>query len=273
MHDGPGIRTTVFFKGCPLRCVWCHNPEMRRYEKELLFFKNKCIGCRLCERCGNGVHSFGGEHAIDRERCVACGNCAAVCPSSALEICGSDMKIGEIIREVKKDAAFYGEKGGVTLSGGEPFAQSGAAELLQRLKSEGLNTAVETCGYYDVSEALPYTDLFLWDIKDTDEKRHKEYVGVSNAPIIENLLAADRKGARTRLRCILVNGVNTYITHYRRVAELVETLRNCEGADVLPYHAYGGSKATLLGMPDSGDAALIPDDEQITEAKSVICGK
>ena len=183
------------------------------------------------------------------------------------------MRIEDIVREVKKDAAFYGEKGGVTLSGGEPFAQAGAVGLLKRLKSEGINTAAETCGYYDVSEALPYTDLFLWDIKDTDAKRHEKHTGVSNERILGNLFAADRSGAKTRLRCILVNGVNTDAEHYGRVAALIASLRNCEGADVLPYHAYGGSKAVLLGLPDNGDAVLVPSPEQIREARRIICGE
>lgn len=272
MHDGPGVRTTVFFKGCPLRCVWCHNPEMRKFEKELLYFKNRCIGCRSCEKCKNAVHTFDGGHMIDRENCVSCGECAESCPSSALRICGRDMSISGIIREVKKDAAFYGKNGGATLSGGEPFAQSGIVELLKRLKAEGINTAVETCGFYDVTAAVPFTDLFLWDIKDTDEGRHIKNTGASNKPVLENLMKADGAGAKTRLRCILVNGVNTDEKHYKSVAEIMKSLRNCTGADVLPYHAYGGSKNELTGGPDNGDRSMIPTDVQIKEAKAIICG-
>lgn len=270
MHDGPGVRTTVFLKGCPMRCLWCHNSEMQKTEKELLFFKNKCIGCRLCASCKNGVHTFKYGHKIDREKCLLCGECEKNCPSSALLICGRDMSIDEIIREVKKDAAFYGQTGGVTLSGGEPFAQPGVTELLKRLKAEGINTAVETCGYYDVTDAVPYTDLFLWDIKDTDEARHKKNTGCRNKPVIDDLFAADKAGAKIRLRCILVNGVNTDETHYKNVAALMKKLRNCVGADILPYHAYGGSKAELTGREDNGDKALIPTEEQINRFKEMI---
>lgn len=270
MHDGPGVRTTVFLKGCPLRCAWCHNPEMRKFEKELLYFKNRCIGCRLCSSCKNGVHTFDNGHNIDRNRCTACGACPENCPTSALQICGGDMSIDEIIQKVKKDAAFYGGTGGVTLSGGEPFAQSGTFELLKRLKAEGINTAVETCGFYDVTAAVPFTDLFLWDIKDTDEGRHIKNTGASNKPVLENLMKADGAGAKTRLRCILVNGVNTDEKHYKSVAEIMKSLRNCMGADVLPYHAYGGSKAELIGNTDNTDKALIPTEEQTDRFKEIL---
>jgi len=271
MHDGPGVRTTVFFKGCPLRCEWCHNPEMQKSERELLFFGNKCISCRLCASCV--AHKFdGGKHTVDREKCVVCGKCADLCPTTALQICGNDMSVNEIVREVKKDVAFYGENGGVTLSGGEPLAQSGVVDLLKALKSDGINTAIETCGYFDVSAVLPYTDLFLWDIKDTDPARHKQYTGASNERVLENLFAADEMGAKTRLRCIIINGVNADTDHYMRIREIKEKLKNCAGADVLPYHAYGGSKAVALGLPDNGDASLIPTDDEINEAKRIICG-
>lgn len=275
MHDGPGVRTTVFLKGCPLRCAWCHNPESQRGGRELLFYPSKCIGCRLCEgACVHGVHTFDGQHTLDREKCAACGRCAAECPTCALEICGKDYTAEELLAVIERDRSFYGERGGVTLSGGEPLMQGrGAVALLKVCKARGLSTAVETCGYADyatVSAAIPYTDLFLWDIKDTDEERHRAYTGVSNQKILENLARADAEGARTRVRCILVNGVNTDEAHIRRVGELVASLTRCEGVELIPYHAYGGTKSTFLGRPDSGNPAWILTEKQLELAKGIL---
>ncbi len=273
MHDGDGVRTTVFLKGCPLRCAWCHNPETRRAERELLYYPNKCIGCGLCEKvCISKAHWFLGKHILERNRCSVCGECARECPSAALEICGREYTPRELLSVIERDRAFYDGVGGVTLSGGEPLAQGeGAVELLRLCKESGISTAVETCGYLDrdvLKAALPYVDLFLWDIKDTDEERHKKYTGVSCGPIIENLVEADSLGAVSLIRCIIVNGVNTDAEHYRRVKEISRSLRNCRGVEVLPYHAYGGAKATFLGLPDNGRLEWIPSDEQILEAKN-----
>lgn len=274
MHDGPGVRTVVFLKGCPLHCAWCHNPETQRAGRELLFYPNKCIGCRLCEACPAGAHSFGEGHLIDREACVVCGACADACPTRALEICGSECSVDKIISVVEKDLAFYGDSGGITISGGEPFMQGEAVfELLKACKTRGLSTAVETCGYADfedIARAIPYTDLFLWDLKDTDEERHRQYTGVSNKLVFENLAKADGRGARIRLRCILVNGVNTCEEHYRKVAKVAMGLSNCEGVELIPYHAYAGTKATFLGRDDNGNKAWIPSADQVEEAKAIL---
>ena len=271
MHDGPGVRTTVFLKGCPLRCAWCHNPEMQNYDKELLYSEKKCIGCRACSVCGNGAHVFDGQtHVIKREKCRICGECEKACPTSAVQVCGGDLTVYEIIEEIKKDRAFYGETGGVTLSGGEPFMQKHTTELLKACKERGIGTATETCGFYDVTDAVPYTDLFLWDLKDTNDERHKKYTGVSNRIIIENLFKADEAGAKIRLRCILVNGINTDAEHYKAVANIAARLKNRVGVDILPYHAYGGAKAELLGKDDNGDKKLIPTEEQEGEFRRIV---
>lgn len=275
MHDGPGIRTTVFLKGCPLRCAWCHNPETQRAGKELLFDVRRCIGCGAClTACPHGVH--GGEefHTLSRERCRACGACAEVCPTHALTLCGQEMRPEEILAEVERDAAFYGTNGGVTISGGEPFLQGRAViDLLRLCKERGFTTAVETCGFFDerlLADAVAVTDLFLWDVKDTDSERHKRYTGVSNEQILKNLALADSLGAKIRLRCILVAGVNTDLKHYQKIAALANTLSGLDGVDLIPYHAYAGSKATLLGLDDNGRRDWIPTEEQIAEAREII---
>ena len=275
MHDGPGVRTTVFLKGCPLHCAWCHNPETQKYKPELFFYPNKCIGCNACEAsCPKGVHSLNKKHSINREKCILCGKCVENCPTGALEICGEECTAKEILSVVEKDRAFYGESGGITLSGGEPFVQGEAAiELLKACKEKGFSTAVETCGYADAEtlrKAVEFVDLFLWDIKDTDDKRHKQYTGVSNKKILENLSVINELGAKIRLRCILVNGVNTDKTHYKELAVIAKKINNFDGLELVPYHAYGGTKSVFLGFADSGRTEWVPAEQQILEAKTIL---
>lgn len=277
MHDGPGVRTTVFLKGCPLRCLWCHNPETQRRKPEILFFESKCMGCGACGTCDENAHGFSVAHVFDRSRCIACGACAQNCPTGALELCGTDMTAEEVFRIVQKDRAFYGTAGGITISGGEPFLQAEETlALLKLCRDNGIHTAVETCGYFSpeiLKHAVPLTDLFLWDIKDTDPQRHQRYTGVSNERILENLLAADALGARTRIRCILVAGVNTTQAHYGAVAGLVRKLHHCQGVELIPYHAYGGAKAVAVGKADNGNDSWIPDREMIAVAEAALLGQ
>ena len=273
MHDGPGVRTTVFLKGCPLHCEWCHNPETQSPDPEILFYKNKCIGCGNCvNACPVGAH---GADGFDRKRCVICASCAEACPTGALELCGADMTVGEILKTAERDRAFYGNAGGVTLSGGEPLAQKNAVALLEACRDVGLSTVVDTCGYADretLLSAVPLTDLFLWDVKDTDEDRHEKYTGAPLEPMIESLNIANEARARIRLRCILINGVNTDEEHYGRLANIARNIKNFDGIDLIPYHAYAGTKATFVGRNDSGRADWIPTAEQVARANRIIRG-
>ncbi len=283
MHDGPGVRTVVFLKGCPLRCAWCHNPETQYGHQELLYYTGKCIGCGACvSACPTGAHTLTREgHILDREKCVACGRCAAICCTEALTMAMREMPVWDILATVERDRSFYGAGnsdgrtvGGLTISGGEPMVHpEGTLALLEAAHAAGLSTAVETCGYFSATH-LPRlcaaTDLLLWDVKDTDRIRHEQYTGVTNERILENLRVADRLGGRTRLRCILVAGVNTDCTHYEALSDLALSLSHCEGVEFLPYHAYAGSKMLPLGQPDNGRREWIPDDETIAAAKAFL---
>lgn len=269
-RDGPGIRTVVFFKGCPLRCVWCHNPENQNAKAELLYDSRLCINCGACAACcPENAHSFNSNatHELARKNCRLCMRCAEVCPSGALESSGEYMSIESILQTVEKDRVFYGNTGGITLSGGEPFFQTrSAVALLTAAKSRGLSTAAETSGYFDgavLPELVGITDLLLWDIKDCNDFRHRKYTGVSNSIIIENLQRADSLGLRTQISSIVVAGVNTDRDNYARIAELYHRLRHCDGVKLLPYHTYGSDKNVLIGKADNSNTSWIPSAGQL----------
>lgn len=254
IHDGPGIRTTVFLKGCPLSCVWCHNPEGRERRPQLAFTPMLCIGCELCfQRCPQGAHvMIDGEHRLLRDRCIECFACAEECYSGALEIVGREWSVAEVLAEVVKDKPFYEESGGgMTVSGGEPLAQfEFAKHLLLGAKERGLHTCVETCGHVPtgpLEDLVPLVDLFLFDCKETDPERHLEYTGHSNEQILRNLRFLDEHGAAIILRCPIVPGVNLRDDHLRGIVSLARSLKNCQAIHVIGYHALGDAKRTRLG--------------------------
>ena len=247
--DGPGIRTTVFLKGCPLSCVWCHNPESQSFKKQMMFFKGKCIGCGKCrEVCPNNLKS-----------CDFCGKCELYCPADARKICGKEYTIDEVLKEIVKDKPFYENSGGgVTLSGGEPLAQYDfSLELLKKAKENGIHTAIETCGYAEKSKILEiakYVDLFLFDCKETDQELHKEYTGFDNKIILENLKALSDAGSKIILRCPIIPGFNDRAEHFKGISETAENFIGIEHIEIEPFHPLGESKYSALGR----EAADIP---------------
>lgn len=275
-QDGPGVRTTVFLKGCPLRCEWCHNPETQSAREETLYSPQLCIGCGKCaEICPQGAHILTAEgHVRSADQCSGCGKCAQVCPGGACEQAQQMMTPDEIMREVLRDRPFYGRKGGLTLSGGEPMMHpEGCIELISLAKQSGVHTAMETSGFFDgkwLKDVAQLTDLFLWDFKDSDSQRHRKFTGQDNEKIIENLRRVDEFETSIRLRCILVSGVNLNEEHLAAIEETCHSLRHCEGVDLLPYHAYGSSKAVQLGREDNAHPVWIPTDEQMAWAREYL---
>ena len=272
VRDGPGIRTSVFFKGCPLRCIWCHNPESHSTKSQLSFQASLCVGCMECVRvCPVGVHQRvvvdgSAVHAVDHSRCIGCGKCLEVCCYDALSLIGKSYTVDQVLAQIKMDLPYYaipdqnGEFGGVTLTGGEPMAQfEFLGHLLKRLHELGIHVAMETCGFAETERylaLLPYVDLFLYDYKATDPEKHTRFTGVGNQLILQNLRALSDAGARIVLRLPLVPGVNDDDAHLRGIAAVINSHAGIEHAEVMGYHTLGLSKSDAIG-----EAPLLADVE------------
>ena len=255
VDDGPGIRSTVFLKGCNLRCRWCHNPENLTALPVLQYKESACIGCRSCAAvCEREAHIFSEEgHRIDRRRCAGCGKCVEVCPNRALELLGHEEKLEDLLTELMKDQDYYRvSQGGVTFSGGEPLLQAEAlARTLEECKRMGLHTAVDTAGNVPFScfEAiLPYTDLLLYDIKCITPELHERFTGVPNGQILENGEKLREKGARMWVRTPVIPGFNMEETELSKIRRFVAERLKPEQHEELPYHDYGAGKYQMLGM-------------------------
>lgn len=254
LHDGPGIRTTIFLKGCPLDCLWCHNPEATSSKRQLFFHYDKCTQCGDCTKvCPENVHQIiDNVHTIDYDKCNFCGKCVEACNYSALKIIGNEMSVEEVMKEVIRDIDFYENSGGgITLSGGEPlFRFSFSKDILSHCKELNIHTCVETSGFvspHKFQQILPLVDVLLFDYKLTGSDAYKKYTGVSNQAILENLNAAYQFGISIILRCIVIPGINDTDEHFEAIAALEKKYPKLKSIEILPYHDMGNNKRTSIG--------------------------
>ena len=254
IHDGPGIRTTVFLKGCPLVCSWCHNPESQTAGPSIVFQRGRCVGCGACvEVCPHGAVALQNRISVtDIARCQGCGACVQACPHHAREMVGHRQSLDSLLGVLRRDVAFYDRSGGgVTLSGGEPLSQPGfVLALLDRLRSEGIHTAVDTCGYAStevIRSVAKLADLFLYDIKLLDPERHKLYTGVDNHHILENARTLSRQGASVWIRYPLIPGINDAEDDLRSLGRFAAELGSVKAIQLLPYHQAAEEKARRSG--------------------------
>lgn len=275
VHDGPGIRTTVFFKGCPLRCLWCHNPESQNLQKEMLYDRDKCVLCGTCVKVcpKKAIKIENGVLTTDMSKCDFCGECVTYCIPEARQIVGKEYTVDEVVKEVVKDKVFYDESGGgVTVSGGEPLVQIDfVEELMKKLKDEGIRTAVDTCGAvsFDILErAAKYADLFLYDLKLMDDEKHQKFMGVSNKNIIENLVKLAKIHNNINIRMPIIEGVNADVSHIEKVLELIEGL-NIKKVNLLPYHDIAKHKYKKLDRTYEAEKMTVPSNEKMNSFKDM----
>ena len=278
VHDGPGIRTTVFFKACPLKCVWCHNPEGLSSKRELSFTEHKCTNCQGCvEACPQKAHytDENGVHRFNRELCIACGKCVDACFNSCLTLYGSEKTSDELLQELLEDKDFYdSSNGGVTLSGGECLMQADfCRELLSKLKKLGIHTAVDTCGFVSkeaLDKVIPYTDLFLYDLKAADEEVHIKCTGQSNKLILENLSYLSSLNKPIEIRIPYVPDCNC--DQMEKLGDIITPLASVTGVRVLAYHNYAQTKYKSLGIPSTLPNNL-PTKAELDKATEILRSK
>lgn len=271
IHDGPGIRTTVFFKGCPLNCWWCHNPESMEMKNQLIYRDHKCIGCGDCiDLCPTKALSFGEKGVLrNNELCTLCGRCGDKCPTNAIEMVGKDSTVLEIMREIEKDKIFYDESGGgVTFSGGEPLFQPDLLiPLLEACKSKGIHTALDTSGYvrWEVLESVAdKVDLFLYDLKHLENEAHEKYTGVPNTVILENLKKLAKIHHHIWVRVPVIPGINDSDDYMGKLGEFISSLK-IKKVFLLPYHDIAAGKYQRLGKTYLLNDVKPPSGERMKE--------
>lgn len=277
IHDGPGIRTTVFFKGCPLRCSWCHNPESWDPRPELMVRPVRCVRCGRCvEVCPNQANELQ-ENRIERDpgRCRVCGACIEACPADGREIVGREITAGQVLRDIEKDAVFYDQSGGgVTFSGGEPLLQPDfLTALLTLCKSRGFHTAVDTSCYAGaeiISQIADLADLFLCDLKHMDPEKHREFTGQDNVLILDNLRLIGGLAREMIIRIPIIPGFNDRAEDIESIGTFIKSLKIVKQIDLLPYNSGGTAKAERLGKGQEVLKTVRPDDQQIRKFSEIL---
>jgi pyruvate formate lyase activating enzyme len=277
LHDGPNIRTTVFFKGCPLRCYWCHNPEGIDFKIKIITIPGKCVGCKECvENCPENTLQLTSDGiSRDSKNCTFCKTCIETCPALAHEPTGWEMTTEQLLIEIKKDLPFYDQSGGgVTFSGGEPLSQPvSLLALLQGCCTLGIHRTVDTSGFAPTETLMhiaEYTDMFLFDLKHMDNVQHQLYTGVANDLILHNLQKLSQSGRSIRVRLPLIPGVNDDERNIRATGSFVAECRGVQGLDVLPYHPSATNKYKKLGLEFKGKSFIAPSAAQVTMTLQIL---
>ena len=276
IHDGPGIRTTVFLKGCPLNCRWCQNPESQLSGQEMIFWWDRCIGCRACSsNCPSGAIQMKNKKPVtDKNKCNLCGECSRNCPAQAWEMIGEKLTTEEVIKEIEKDLVFYEESGGgVTFSGGEPLGQFEFLEsLLNGCQEKKIHTAVDTSGYISweiLDKIIPKVDLFLYDLKIMDSKKHKKYTGVYNEIILGNLKKLSSIHNNIFIRFPVIPGINDDYQNIREIGEFLSSLEITQ-VNLLPYHYIGMDKYKRMGRTYKLTDIQSPSKEKLSEIFAIL---